>query len=81
MDGYGAGQLYPQPISVQDMDLTLVLTFFWIYSKLFGDVRLVEEDVPIDYEDVYNDFVNPKMMCRLDQNNGRGRRKRGESRK
>jgi hypothetical protein len=31
-------------------DLALVVTFFWIYFSLFGDIRLVGEVVFVDYE-------------------------------
>ena len=43
--------------------MILVLAFLWIYFRTFVDVRSVKEDV--DYECVYVDFVNFKMMCWL----------------
>jgi hypothetical protein len=54
-----------QPTRVQVLDLTLMLVFFWICFRPFSDVCSVRGDVPIDYEDVCDDFVNFKVMCRL----------------
>ena len=63
--GWLGGQLYPLPTRVQVPGMTLVLVFFWIYSRPLDNVRLVGGDAPIDYEVVCDDFVNLKMMCRL----------------
>ena len=38
---------------------------FWIYSRPSRDVHLVEGDVTVDYEDVCDDLINHKMICRL----------------
>ena len=43
-------------------DLTLVLAFTWIYSRPSGDVGSVEEDIHVDYEGIYGDFVNLKNV-------------------
>lgn len=53
------------PIRVQVIDLVLVLLFLWIYFRHFDDVRLVGGDVSVDYEVFVCNFVNPKMLCRL----------------
>lgn len=45
--------------------LTSKLAFSWICFRPFGDVCSVRGDVPVDYEDVCDDFVNLKVMCRL----------------
>ena len=34
-------------------------------KQLFGNVHSVREDVLISYEDICDDFINLKMMCRL----------------
>jgi hypothetical protein len=45
--------------------LILVLAFSWIYFRHSGHMCSVGGDVPVDYEGVSDDFVNLKMMCRL----------------
>ena len=50
--------LISQPNGVQVRDMTLVLAFSWIYSRPSGDVRSVGGDFCVD-------FINLKMMCRL----------------
>ena len=44
--------------------LTLVLTFSWIYVRLFGTVHSVQRDVPSTTW-LCGDFFNLKMLCRL----------------
>ena len=54
-----------QPIRVQVLDLTLVVALFWIYFKSFGNVRSVGAEVPVDYEGIFGDFINLKILFRL----------------
>ena len=53
-----------QPIIVQSIDLVLVIAFFLIYFTSSSNVRLMGEDVTVDYEGVCGDFVNLEMLCR-----------------
>ena len=43
----------------------MVFTFFWIYFKPSGDMLSVGGNIPLDYEGIYDDFVNLKIMCWL----------------
>ena len=37
---------------LRHINMTLMLTLFNIYFRLSGDVRLMREFIPVDYEDV-----------------------------
>ena len=52
-------------MTVQVLDLAPMLAFSWNYFRPSGDVRLVKEDVSVNYEGICDDFVSLKMMCRL----------------
>ena len=44
------------------LNLTLVLTFFWIHFSLSDDICSVKRDVLVEQGD-FDDFVNRKMLC------------------
>lgn len=37
----------------------------YFFKWFFGNVCSVGGDVPVDYEDICDDFINYNMMCRL----------------
>jgi hypothetical protein len=40
-------------------------SLFWIYFRLSDDIYLVGGDIHVDYEGACGDFINLKILCRL----------------